>query len=201
MRSPSDTPSGIDLIETKVAGEVAFQGALLQVHRDVVRLPDGQESLREYIRHPGAVMVVPVLADGSVLMERQFRYPSGRIFLEFPAGKIDPGESPLATGRRELLEETGYVADEWRYLTTIHPGIGYSDERIEIWLARGLVHQAAKLDAGEFLEVFSMTLTEGLAAVRDGRITDVKTVIGFFWLEKIRAGEWPASQDTEGCDK
>lgn len=198
MPSPSDTPSDLHFIETKVAGEVAFQGVLLRVHRDVVRLPDGQESVREYVRHPGAVMVVPVLADGSVLMERQFRYPSGRVFLEFPAGKIDSGESPLATGRRELLEETGYVADEWRYLTTVHPGIGYSDERIEIWLARGLVHQAAKLDAGEFLEVFSMTLAEGLAAVRDGRITDAKTVIGFFWLEKICAGEWPRLRPAQG---
>ena len=163
---------------------------LLKVQRDRVRLPDGHEAVREYIRHPGAVCIVPVFDDGSLLMERQFRYPLRREFIELPAGKIDTGEAPLATGQRELLEETGYVAGEWSYLATMHPVIGYSDEKIELWLARGLRHEGASLEHGEFLEPFRMTLADALDAVRDGRITDVKTIVGIFWAERVLAGQW-----------
>lgn len=179
-----------DLTEQCIESEAVFDGALLHVRRDRVRLPNGHESVREYIRHPGAVCVVPVLEDGALLLERQYRYPLRREFIELPAGKIDAGESTLRTGQRELLEETGYVADEWRYLMTMHPVIGYSDERIELWLARGLRHRGARLDQGELLETFRMALPDALEAVRDGRITDVKTVIGIFWAERVLAGGW-----------
>jgi len=171
------------LVETFLDGEEVYSGRLLKVHRDRVRLPDGAESAREYIRHPGAVAIVPLLEDGRVVLERQFRYPVGKVFVEIPAGKLEPGEDHLETGKRELLEETGYVAREWRRLGLIHNAIGYSDEIIEIWLARGLTRQAQQLAEGEFLEVFSLPLAEAQAMARDGRITDVKTIVGLLWME------------------
>ncbi|MDH3320810.1 MAG: NUDIX hydrolase [Betaproteobacteria bacterium] len=172
-----------DLGETRIDGEVVFAGRLLKVHRDRVRLPDGNQALREYIRHPGAVAMVALFEDGRVLLERQFRYPLGREFIEIPAGKLEPGEEHLATAKRELLEETGYVAAEWRRLGLIHNAIGYSDEGIEIWLARGLELRGQQLAQGEFLEVFALPLAEAQAMARDGRITDVKTIAGLLWME------------------
>jgi ADP-ribose pyrophosphatase len=167
-----------DLSEKYLDGEEVFSGRLLKVHRDRVRLPDGSEGVREYIRHPGAVAVVALFDDGRVLLERQYRYPHRRDFIEIPAGKLDPGEAHLDTAKRELLEETGYVAAEWRRLGIIHNAIGYSDEGIELWLARGLELRAQKLEQGEFLEVFTLPLAQARAMVRDGRITDAKTVAG-----------------------
>jgi ADP-ribose pyrophosphatase len=186
-----------DLTEHCIASERVFDGVLLHVRRDRVRVPDGHESIREYVVHPGAVAVLPVFDDGSLLMVRQFRYPLRREFIELPAGKIDAGEATLRTGQRELLEETGYVADAWTYLNTIHPVIGYADEKIEIWMARGLRQEGAKLDHGEFLVPFRMTLADALDAIRDQRITDVKTIIGVFWAERVLSGAWtppPAPQ-------
>ncbi len=182
-----------DLSETEVASEIVFQGRLLRVKRDAVRLHDGKSATREYIEHGGAVMIIPVLDSGKLVMERQYRYAMRRHCLEFPAGKIDPGEEPLATGRRELLEETGYVAKEWTYLATINPTVAYSTERILIYLARGLAHRGGKLDEGEHLELLTLRLEALLDLVRAGEIGDVKTVIGAFWLEKLRRGEWAAS--------
>ncbi len=181
-----------DLTETEVASETVFQGKLLRVKRDTVSLHDGKAATREYIEHNGAVMVIPVLDSGELLMERQYRYVMRRHCLEFPAGKIDPGEEPLATGRRELLEETGYVAREWVYLATIHPTVAYSTERILVYLARGLAHRGGNLDDGEHLEVLTLPLEALLELVRSGEISDVKTVIGVFWLEKLLRGEWAA---------
>jgi len=172
-----------DLEEKLIGGEVVYAGRLLKVHRDRVRLPDGGESVREYIRHPGAVAIVALFDDGRVLLERQFRYPLGRAFIEIPAGKLEAGEDHLQTGQRELLEETGYVAAEWRKLGHVHNAIGYSDEVIEIWLARGLEMRQQALAEGEFLEVFSLPLAEAQAMTRDGRITDVKTITGLLWVE------------------
>jgi ADP-ribose pyrophosphatase len=181
---PAPAPGGAaDLTERFVSGDEVYSGRLLRVQRDVVRLPDGQQSVREYIRHPGAVMVVPLFDDGRVLLERQFRYPHRRDFVELPAGKLEPGEPHLETAKRELLEETGYVAHEWRRLGTIHTSVAYTDEAIELFLARGLEHRGAALDEGEFLEVLSLPFAEALAMVRDGRITDAKTVAGLLWVQ------------------
>ena len=182
----------VDLTETEVASETVFQGKLLRVKRDTVSLHDGKAATREYVEHNGAVMIIPVLDSGELVMERQYRYVMRRHCLEFPAGKIDPGEEPLATGRRELLEETGYVAREWTCLATIHPTVAYSTERILLYLARGLEHRGGKLDDGEHLEVLTLPLAALLDLVRSGEITDVKTVIGVFWLEKLLRGEWVA---------
>ena len=181
---------GTDLTETCIEGVSVYRGNLLHVRRDRVRLPDGTESTREYIVHPGAVAMVALLDDGRVVMERQYRYPLGGDLLELPAGKIDPGEEPLVTAKRELLEETGYVASSWALLTTMEPLAAYSSERIHIYLARGLERRVRQLDDGEFLEVFAEPLSALLEGVRSGRITDAKTQIGLFWAEKVLAGDW-----------
>lgn len=169
---------GKDLTETLVSGEAVYAGSFFRVHRDVVRLPDGRTSLREYLRHPGAVGIIALLDDGRVVLERQYRYPHAREFIELPAGKLEPGEPHFDTAKRELLEETGYVAKQWSYVGVIHNAVAYSDEAIELWLATGLEKREAKLDAGEFLEVLLLPLEEALAMCADGRITDVKTIIG-----------------------
>ncbi len=182
------------LEEVTVRSERVFDGGFLHVNRDTVRLPNGRETHREYILHPGAVMIIALLDDGSVVMERQWRHPLGRAFIEFPAGKIDAGEMPLATCVRELAEETGYAAARFTHLATINNAISYSDEHIELYLAEGLTAGEARLDDGEFLDVFTVAPAEVLDWVRDGRITDVKTIIGAFWLEKIVAGTWTAAE-------
>lgn len=174
-----------DLTEAFVSGEEVWSGKLLHVQRHVVRLPDGSGGVREFIRHPGAVLVVPLFDDGRVLLERQFRYPHGRDFIELPAGKVDPGEGHLETARRELEEETGYVASHWRRLGVIHTSVAYTDEAIEMFAARGLEKRAQKLDPGEFLEVFTLPMAEALAMVGDGRITDAKTVAALLWVERF----------------
>ena len=180
----------LHLKEVKVDGEVAYEGHFLKVQRDTVRLPDGKTSKREYIRHPGAVVILPVFDDGSILLERQFRYPLQDVFIEYPAGKIDPNEDPLECAKRELQEETGYTARDWQFVCTIHNAIAYSDEHLDIFLARGLTAGESKLDEGEFLETFTATVPDMLGWIREGKVTDVKTVIGTFWLEKILAGQW-----------
>lgn len=183
----------LQLKETRIDGELAYDGGFLKVTRDTVSLPNGAHTHREYIKHPGAVVILPILDDGSVLLERQFRYPLGRVFIEFPAGKIDPNEDALDCARRELQEETGYTASDWQFVCTIHNAIAYSDEHLDLFLARGLAAGPARLDEGEFLETFSASLPEMLELVRSGQITDVKTIIGTFWLEKILAGTWTAA--------
>lgn len=164
------------LVETKVSSEPVYDGELLHVRRDTVRLPDGSLATREHIVHPGAVLIVPVLPDGRLVVERQFRYPLDQVFIEFPAGKRDPGEPPLETARRELREEVGYEAARWTPLGTIHTLISYTNERIDLFVAEGLTHVGAALDDGEFLDVVTMSEHEMLAALDRGEITDAKTV-------------------------
>jgi ADP-ribose pyrophosphatase len=172
-----------DLTEHRLSGELVFDGKLLKVHRDTVRLPDGSQGTREYIRHPGAVAVVPLFDDRTVLLERQFRYPHGREFIEVPAGKNEPNEPHLDTARRELLEETGYTAQEWTRLGVIHTAIAYTDEAIELFLAKKLKKErAAQLDAGEFVETLIVPFDEAIAMVRTGRITDSKSVAALLWI-------------------
>ncbi|MBS4096236.1 MAG: NUDIX hydrolase [Sulfuricella sp.] len=180
----------LDLTEHQISSASVYDGKLLHVREDRVRLPNGKESGREYIVHPGAVVVVPLLDDGDVLLVRQFRYPLRREFLELPAGKIDPGEDTLDCGQRELREETGFAATNWQFLTTIHPCIGYSDERILIYLARDLTEHGHRRDEDEFLENIRMSLNQALQEVREGRISDVKTMVGLFWAEKVIQGQW-----------
>ena len=178
------------LKETRVDGELAYDGNFLKVSRDRVKLPDGKITQREFIRHPGAVVILALFDDGRVLLERQYRYPNDQVFIEFPAGKIDPGEESLACAKRELEEETGYTATDWHYVSTIHNAIAYSDEHLDIYLARGLTAGEAKLDDGEFIETITASVDDMLEWVRTGKITDVKTIIGAFWLDKLRTGRW-----------
>jgi ADP-ribose pyrophosphatase len=183
-----------DLTEHKLRGQELLRGNFLHAFRDEVRLPDGGTAQREYIVHPGAVMIVPLIeaADGSVrlVMERQFRYPVHQTIIEFPAGKIDPGEAPWACARRELLEETGYSAREWARAGVLHPVVAYSTEIIEIWFARGLTLGARNLDEGEFLDVFTATPDQLMAWCRTGQVTDGKTLIGALWLQNALSGAW-----------
>lgn len=179
------------LIETLVQAESVWRGRFLDVRCDTVALPDGVHTTREYIVHPGAVMVVPLLPEGRLLMERQFRHPTGRVMLEFPAGKIDPGEAPFTCAVRELAEETGYRAAEWARAGILHNAIGYSTEGIEIWFARGLTAGQAHLDAGEFLDIVAHTAAELDAMAASGEVTDAKTLIGLLWLQKWQTGQWP----------
>ena len=181
----------LHLIETCIESEQIWRGKLLDVRRDRVRLPDGSEGVREYVRHPGAVVMIPVLDDGRLIFERQYRYPVGRVMLELPAGKIEPDEDTLVTAQRELEEETGYEAASWRHLGTMHPTIGYADERIEIYLAQQLTPlESNALDEGEFLEVVFLTLDEALAEVRAGHLTDGKTLSALLWAEKVLREGW-----------
>lgn len=178
------------LRETRVDTRVVFRGALLEVRRDTVRLPGGREAGREYIVHPGAVVVVPLRDDGRLVMERQFRYPLGRVLLELPAGKVDAGEGPLATAVRELAEETGYRAREWARAGVMHTAVAYSDECIEIWFARGLTPGEQRLDDGEHLDVVYVDPADLDAMGARGEVTDAKTLVGLMWLQRWRAGAW-----------
>jgi ADP-ribose pyrophosphatase len=165
------------LVEKKIDSEVVFDGKLLHVRRDTVRLPDGSLATREHIVHPGAVLIVPVLSDGRLVVERQYRYPADRVFVEFPAGKLNPGEEELATAQRELAEEAGYGAAKWTFLGTIHTIVSYTNEKVDLYVAEDLTHVGAQLDEGEFLEIVTMGVDELLAALDRGEITDAKTVV------------------------
>ena len=179
-----------NLHETLLEGETVYSGSFLQMQRDTVRQPDGRIATREFVRHPGAVVILPLFDDGTVLLERQFRYPLKKVFIEFPAGKIDPGEAALSCAKRELQEETGYTATDWQFVCKIHNALGYSDEHLDIYVARGLTAGVTNLDDGEFIETMRVALSDVLAWVKAVEVTDVKTVIGAFWLEKIWAGQW-----------
>ncbi len=177
-----------DLTEHFVSGSLVFDGSLLKVHRDTVRLPDGSQGHREYVRHPGAVAILALTEDRQLLLERQYRYPPRREFIEIPAGKLEPGEPHLDTAKRELREETGYEAEEWTRLCVVDTAIGYTDERIELFRARKLTKKTRKLDPGEFLEIFLLPFDDAVDMVRDGRISDVKTVAAILWWKAFGGG-------------
>ena len=182
--------SDAHLQETQVASEEILKGHFLHVMRDTVSLPDGRHTSREYVIHPGAVMIVAQLDDGRLVLERQYRYPMHAVMIEFPAGKLDAGESSLACAQRELMEETGYSAREWARAGVLHPVISYSTEFIDIWFARGLTLGERKLDAGEFLDVFTATPAELASWSASGRVTDAKTLTGLLWLQNVLSGQW-----------
>ena len=182
------------LIEERLSGQEVYKGRLLHAFCDTVKLPDGSHATREYVVHPGAVMIVPLLHDKhgalQVVLERQYRYPLGQVMIEFPAGKLDPGESSWACAQRELLEETGYRANEWARAGCLHPLISYSTEFIDIWFARGLSAGQSQLDHGEFLETFSASPAQLLDWCREGQVTDGKTLAAALWLQNLVSGVW-----------
>ncbi|TSE33638.1 NUDIX domain-containing protein [Tepidimonas charontis] len=178
------------LTETACERTTVWRGHFLQLRRDRVRLPDGRQAWREYLHHPGAVMIIPLLDDGRVVVERQYRYPVAQAMIEFPAGKRDAGEAAIVCAERELREETGYTAREWARAGVLHPAIGYADESIEIWFARGLQAGPRALDDGEHLDVLCVEGQALLDAVRDGRVTDGKTLAGLLWWERVHSGRW-----------
>jgi len=178
------------LIEQQLASHDLVRGKFLHAMRDTVALPDGSESVREYIVHPGAVMIIPLTDAGNVILERQFRYPVRQVMVEFPAGKLDPHEDRLACARRELQEETGFTAREWAHAGVLHPCISYSTEFIDIWFACGLVAGPRSLDSGEFLDVIEASVAELSDWCRDGTVTDAKTLAGALWLQNVVSGAW-----------
>ena len=196
MTPPSALPEDAHLTETRVASQELLRGHFLHAMRDTVRLPDGKEATREYVIHPGAVMVVAELPDGRLVLERQFRYPVQSVMVEFPAGKLDPGEESLACAQRELLEETGYTARQWARAGVLHPVIAYSTEVIEIWFAKDLSLGERQLDIDEFLDVFTATPAELMAACQQGLLTDAKTLTGLLWLQNVQSGQWPLHWQT-----
>ena len=184
-------PGDAHLREETLTSELVYKGHFLELRRDVVRLPTGREAPREYVIHPGAVMIVATLPDGRLVMERQYRYPVRQTMIEFPAGKLDAGEDPWLCAQRELMEETGYRAREWAKAGVLHPVIAYSTEVIEIWFARDLTLGERQLDSEEFLDVFTATPDELLAWCQQGLVTDAKTLTGALWLQNVLSGGWP----------
>jgi ADP-ribose pyrophosphatase len=179
------------LVEKTLTSETVYQGHFLHVKRDKVLLPNQKTAAREHIVHPGAVTIVPVLDNGDVVLIRQYRYPLGRVFIEFPAGKLDKGEHPLACGQRELLEETGYTAAHWAYAGSMNNAIAYADEVIHIYFAKGLIAGERKLDSEEFLDVITATPVQVLQWCHDGSITDAKTLTCALWLQNYLSAAWP----------
>jgi len=178
-----------DLVEVKCSSENIFDGTLLHVRRDTVRLPNGKKSMREWIHHPGAAAVLPVLPNGDVILVRQFRYPIGKVTLEVPAGKLDmEGEDPLHCARRELSEETGYTAAQYDKLTVIATTVGFSNEYIHLYLARNLSVGKQHTDEDEFVNVVQMPFSEALAMIKTGEIIDSKTIISLMMAEERLRG-------------
>lgn len=188
-KSFKDLPSGdFHLREERISGEDIYGGIFLKMKRDKITLPNGEEAVREYLTHPGAVAIVAILDDGRVILERQYRYPIAKACIEIPAGKLEIGEDHLLCAKRELEEETGYTAKKWSYIRRIHPVISYSTELIDIYLAEDLVPGKSHLDDEEFLDVFAAPLEQLIGWVEDGEITDVKTTISAYWLDRYRRG-------------
>ena len=175
-----------DLKEDKISSTQIFSGKLIDLYLDNVRLPNGKQSTREWLNHPGAVCLVPILNNGDILLIRQFRYGPREEFIEIPAGKLDKNEEPLKCGLRELEEETGYKSNKLTFLTNIHPAIGFSNEKMWMYLAEELELSEKKLDDDEFLELLPTPLNVALEWVFSGKITDVKTIIGSMWMKELK---------------
>lgn len=189
--SSAARPTARDLTERTLESRLVYDGVFLKVSKDLASLPDGRKGVREYVKHPGAAAMVPIFDDGCVLVERQYRYGCRQVFVEIPAGKLDPGETFFQTAQRELLEETGYSAAQWAFLTRINPAIGFSDEIIDIFLCRELSLQRQQLDEEEFLELETVSIGWLVDELRAGRLPDVKTQIAVHWLERLYSGAWP----------
>ena len=191
------------LVEHQVSSQTLLSGGFLEVRRDTVRLPDGRSTTREFIQHPGAVAVIPMLDDGRLVLVRQHRYPVGKVLLEWPAGKLDPHESTWACAQRELQEETGYTAAEWAFAGEMHNAAAYSTESIWLWFARGLKSGPTRLDDGEFVETVALSLPELVALDAQGALLDVKTLVGLHWLQQCLAGQrawdWQSAEDARNA--
>ena len=174
-----------DLKESTISTTVVYKGDFLDVRQDEVLLPNGETAAREWINHPGAVVIVPILPNGEIALIKQFRYAAGSEFIELPAGKLDAGEDPEECALRELEEEVGYRANKIKFLANIHPAIGFTNEIMGVFLAENLEKTEHNRDNDEFLELVPTTLTEALNLVWENKITDVKSIIGLLWLQKI----------------
>lgn len=180
-----DDPRDAGLAERPLTEDVVWTGRIFNVDRLQVQLPDGRTAIRDVVRHPGAVAIVALTDEGRICLVRQYRTALGRVTVEIPAGKLDPGEDPLECASRELLEETGMIAEKIAYLTTIATSDGFTDELIHIYMATGLSFSKSSPDADEFINVDLVEVGELVDAVLDGRIEDAKTVVGALLCDAI----------------
>ena len=174
-----------ELKESTVSSETVYDGTFLDVRKDIVNLPDGNTSTREWINHPGAACIIPIMSDGKLALIKQYRYPVQSTMIELPAGKLDIGEKPEVCAIRELEEEIGYLADKLTFVTKIHPAIGFANEEMWIFLAENLVKSQKNTDHDEFVELMPTPIEDAVRMVWNGAITDVKTIIGILWAERL----------------
>ena len=174
-----------NLTEKKILSETIFKGRFLDVRRDIVKLPNNKTSTREWIKHPGAVCIIPKLDNETIALIRQFRYPVNKEMIELPAGKLDKNESSEECANRELEEEIGYKSNKLTFVTNIHPAIGFADEIMGLYFAENLIKTKINLDTDEFLEMLPTKLKTAIEMVWSGEITDVKTIIGILWAERL----------------
>jgi ADP-ribose pyrophosphatase len=174
-----------ELKESTVSSETVYDGTFLDVRKDIVNLPDGNTSTREWINHPGAACIIPIMPDGKLALIKQYRYPVQSTMIELPAGKLDVGEKPEVCAIRELEEEIGYLADKLTFVTKIHPAIGFANEEMWIFLAENLVKSQINTDHDEFVELIPTSIEDAVRMVWNGAITDVKTIIGILWAERL----------------
>lgn len=174
-----------NLKESTISSKILYQGRLLDVRCDEVLLPNGNTSTREWIKHPGAVCIIPCLTDNKIALIRQYRYPVKKEMIELPAGKLDKNEDPEVCAIRELEEEIGFRANKLTFLTHIHPAIGFADEIMWLYLAENLIKTTTNKDDDEFLELLPTPLEQAVNMVWDGKITDTKTIIGILWAKRM----------------
>ena len=174
-----------ELKESTISSKKVYEGSFLDVRKDIVNLPDGNTSTREWINHPGAACIIPVLSDGRLALIKQYRYPVKSIMIELPAGKLDPGEDPEECAVRELEEEIGYSTGKLTFVSKIHPAIGFANEEMWIFLAENLIKSQKNTDLDEFVELIPTSIKDSVKMVWNGTITDVKTIIGILWAERL----------------